>query len=375
MERWCSLYDDADEDDAPLVCTPEALTPPRARVGDVASAQRPDGCAAQRSTGACSGDDDDDATYAPSRAELRCVTRALGSPCRAVTEFTASTAACATDVAARRALTKRARTPYEHLTNPSDYAQLERMLAHWGLTFPPGFDAAVLAARFALHPAGVTRVNLKLPTCNADGDVCETASIDDLRRGKSIHLTVAERAAMTRRRAEANRVVQPPGSRLVYETERVGIELFMRIVGHADDAVQLLEHRLFDAAVPVGAAVQASNHGGAAPGFAPAPVRYAAFAFKTSHVKAAGSFTVVTSSWLAYLERGGAVAVVAYEPGAAQPRTVCFVPPTAAAMAWCRAAVAGPPSGVARASLSLSPHGDGRTAWRASRAHSASQGA
>jgi len=40
----------------------------------------------------------------------------------------------------------------------------------------------------------------------------------------------------------------PPGSRRLYETERVGIELFMRFVGHAEDAVQLLEHRIFDAA-------------------------------------------------------------------------------------------------------------------------------
>jgi hypothetical protein len=49
-------------------------------------------------------------------------------------------------------------------------------------------------------PPGSGRVHLKLPTRNADGDVCDTASIDDIRRGKSIHLTAAERAASTRRR-------------------------------------------------------------------------------------------------------------------------------------------------------------------------------
>ena len=98
--------------------------------------------------------------------------------------------ACAAGVAAaRRGLTKAQRSPYERLTDPTDYAQLERMLAHWGLTFPPGFDAAALADRFAAHPRGVSRVHLKLPTRNADGDVGDTASIDDIRRGRSIHLT------------------------------------------------------------------------------------------------------------------------------------------------------------------------------------------
>jgi hypothetical protein len=96
--------------------------------------------------------------------------------------------------------------------------------------------------------------------------------------------------------------------------------------------------------------------------------RYAAFAFKTSHVKDSGSLAVKAGSWLAYLERGGAVAVVAYEPGAAEPHTVWFVPPTPTALSWCRAALAGSqPGGAGRACLSLSPHGAGVTGlerWR-----------
>jgi len=306
----------------------------------------------------------EDVVYEPSRANLRHAARAMGFPNRAggVGNGDNGGGADPEAVAARRALTKAQRTPYERLTDPADYAQLERMLAHWGLTFPPGFDAAALAARFAAHPPGTSRVHLKLPTHNADGDVCDTASIDDIRRGKSIHLTAAERAASTRRRAEANRVAQPPGSRRDYETERVGIELFMRFVGHADDAVQLLEHRIFDAAVPVQGAAE-----GCSPGDDADPeARYAAFAFKTSHVKDSGSLAVKADSWLAYLERGGAVAVVAYKPGAAEPHTVWFVPPTPAAIAWCRGAL-GQPGGAARACLSLSPHGAGVTGlerWR-----------
>ena len=206
-------------------------------------------------------------------------------------------------------------------------------------------------------------MHLKLPTCNANGEVCETASIDDIRRGRSIHLTAAERAASTRRRAEANCVAQPPGSRRDYETERVGIELFMRFVGHADDAVQLLEHRIFDAAVPVQGSVPPYS-----PDAADLEARYAAFAFKTRHVKDSGSLAVKADSWLAYLEHGGAVAVVAYEPGAAEPHTVWFVPPTPTALSRCRAALAGSqPGGAGRASLSLSPHGAGVTGlerWR-----------
>ena len=60
--------------------------------------------------------------------------------------------------------------------------------------------------------------------------------------------------------------------------------------------------------------------------------------------------------------------VVAYEPGASEPHTVWFVPPSPAALAWCRSTLAGSqPGGAMRASLSLSPHGAGVTGmerWR-----------
>jgi hypothetical protein len=332
-----------DEDDDPaLVCTPEEAPPPAAWLHDNDSDDSEDDATVHpgRSAGAGAAhrlarrDAAEDAIYEPSRAELRHAARAMGFPSRAggVGNGDNGGGADPVAVAARRALTKAQRVPYERLTDPADYAQLERMLGHWGLAFLPGFD---LAARVAAHPPGVSRVHLKLPTHNADGDVCDTASIDEIRRGKSIHLTAAERAASTRRRAEANRVVQPPGSRRDYETERVGIVLFMRSVGHADDAVQLLEHRIFDAAVPVQGAAK-----GCSPGDDADPeARYAAFAFKTSHVKDSGSLAVKADSWLAYLERGGAIAVVAYKPGAAEPHTVWFLPPTPVAMPRSRAAV------------------------------------
>jgi hypothetical protein len=362
-----------DDDDPALVCTPEEAPPPAAWLHDDDCDDSDDDATVHPGRSSARGaahrlarrDAAEDAVYEPSRAELRHAARAMGFPSRAggVGNDDNGGGADPVAVAARRALTKAQRVPYERLTDPADYAQLERMLAHWGLAFPPGFDAAALAARVAAHPLGVSRVHLKLPTRNADGDVCETASIDDIRRGKSIHLTAAERAASTRRRAEANRVAQPPGSRRDYETERVGIELFMRFVGHADDAVQLLEHRIFDAAVPVQGSVPPYSPYDADP-----EARYAAFAFKTNHVKDSGSLAVKAGSWLAYLERGGAVAVVAYEPGAAEPHTVWFVPPTPAAIAWCRGALAGSqPGGAGRASLSLSPHGAGVTGlerWR-----------
>jgi hypothetical protein len=338
------LSSSPDDDPAPLVCTPEEAPPPAAWLHDNDRDDSKDDVTGHPGRSAGVGavhrqarrDAAEDVVYEPSRAELRHAARAMGFPSRAGGVDNGDTGGGADPVAAaaRRAPTKAQRVPYERLTDPADYAQLERMLGHWGLAFLPGFDAAALAARVAAHPPGVSRVHLKLPTRNADGDVCDTASIDENRRGKSIHLTAAERAASTRRRAEANRVVQPPGSRRDYETERVGIELFTRFVGHADDAVQLLEHRIFDAAVPVQGSVPPCSPDGADP-----EARYAAFAFKTSHVKDSGSLAVKAGSWLAYLERGGAVAVVAYEPGAAEPHTVWFLPPTPVAMPRCRAAV------------------------------------
>jgi hypothetical protein len=312
------LSSSPDDDPAPLVCTPEEAPQPAAWLHDNDSDDSDDDATGHpaRSAGAGAAhrltgrDAAEDAIYEPSRSELRHAARAMGFPNRSggVGNIDNGGGADPVAVAARRALTKAQRTPYERLTDLADYAQLERMLGHWGLAFPPGFDAAALAARFAAHPPGTSRMHLKLPTHNADGDVCDTASIDDIRRGKSIHLTAAERAASTRRRAEANRAAQPPGSRRDYETERVGIEIFMRFVGHADDAVQLLEHRIFDAAVPVQSVAK-----GCSPGDdSNLEARYAAFAFKTSHVKDSGSLAVKADSWLAYLERGGAIAVVAY---------------------------------------------------------------
>jgi hypothetical protein len=71
----------------------------------------------------------------PRHAELRTAARALGWPRRVVVED-ACGAASAVDAAARCALNK----AYEHLTDPTAYVQLERMLVRWGLTFPPEED-------------------------------------------------------------------------------------------------------------------------------------------------------------------------------------------------------------------------------------------
>ena len=205
--HWLDLDD---EDTALLVCTPQEVPPPTAWLQDDVDEEDEDDDT--RSSGArvayplVQRYAANDVTYEPSRAEKRRAGRALGFPKRAApgagfgkNSYEDDAAAEVAAVATRRALTKAQRTPYEHLTETTDYAQLKRMLAHWGLTFPPGFDAAALAARFEVHPLGLALVHMKIPTHNADGDVCETASVDDIRRGRSIHLTAAERAASTLR--------------------------------------------------------------------------------------------------------------------------------------------------------------------------------
>ena len=151
-----------DEDSVLLVCTPQEVPPPTAWLQD--DVDEDEGHDTRSSGGRAAYPlvqhyAAKDATYEPSRAEKRRAGRALGFPKRAAADagfgkssYVDDEAAEVAAVATRRAPTKAQRTPYEHLTETTDYTQLKRMLAHWGLTFLPGFDAAALAARFEVHP-------------------------------------------------------------------------------------------------------------------------------------------------------------------------------------------------------------------------------